>query len=86
MQDEKAPTTATRKADMILWLKNHHIPVATDMLKPELYELIKKHKPREKKYEIAWNDREHGHTVVRLSPYHSNLNPIELIWANIKTL
>ena len=27
---------------------------------------------------------EHGHMVVRLPPYHSELNPIELIWGQIK--
>lgn len=27
---------------------------------------------------------EHGHTVVRLPPYHCDLNPIELIWALAK--
>lgn len=25
-----------------------------------------------------------GHTVLRLPPYHCSLNPIELIWADIK--
>jgi transposase len=27
---------------------------------------------------------EKGHTVLRLPPYHPDLNPIELIWANVK--
>ena len=27
---------------------------------------------------------EHGHTSLRLPPYHPQLNPIELIWAEIK--
>lgn len=26
----------------------------------------------------------HGHTVLRLPPYHPDLNPIELIWGDIK--
>ena len=84
MQTEKAPTTATRKADMIAWLQNKGISFAADMLKPELYELIKRYKPREKKYVIDEIAREHGHEIVRLPPYHCDLNPIELIWANIK--
>ena len=84
MQEERAPTTATRKGDMITWLQSKNIPFVPDMLKSELYEIIKKHKPREKKYEIDRMAREHGHTVVRLPPYHCDLNPIELIWANVK--
>jgi RPA family protein len=27
---------------------------------------------------------EHNHLVLRLPPYHNDLNPIELLWANIK--
>ena len=84
MQAERAPTTATRKATMIEWLESKHIPYTPDMLKAELYEIIKRHKPREKKYVIDQIAREHGHEIVRLPPYHCDLNPIELIWANIK--
>ena len=85
MQSEKAPTTATKKADMAGWLQSKNIPFTGDMLKPELYELVKRHKPREKKYIIDGIAREHGHEIVRLPPYHCDLNPIELIWANIKS-
>ena len=27
---------------------------------------------------------EHGHRVLRLPPYHCDLNPIELIWGDLK--
>ena len=26
----------------------------------------------------------HGHKVIRLTPYHCDLNPIELIWSQVK--
>ncbi|KAJ8317682.1 hypothetical protein KUTeg_005586, partial [Tegillarca granosa] len=29
--------------------------------------------------------REHGHKILRLPPYHADLNPIELIWADLKS-
>ena len=28
---------------------------------------------------------DHGHTVIRLPPYHPDLNPIEQIWGIVKT-
>ena len=28
---------------------------------------------------------EHGHTGIRLPPYHTDLNPIEKIWGIVKT-
>ena len=81
---EKAPTSATRKAEMIEWLDRHGIGHAADLLKPELYELIKMHKPDQKKYVIDTLAALHGHTVVRLPPYHCDFNPIELIWGQVK--
>lgn len=62
MQSEKAPTTATKKGDMITWLQNKNIPFTQDMLKAELYEIIKRHKPREKKSEIDRIAQEYGHS------------------------
>ncbi|PSN38202.1 hypothetical protein C0J52_20747, partial [Blattella germanica] len=31
------------------------------------------------------NAKNHGHEVLRLPPYHCTLNPIELVWARLKT-
>ena len=84
MHTEKAPTTATKKADMIKWLQEKKITCYPDFLKSEIYEIIEQHKPRENKYLIDQIAAKHGYTVVRLPPYHCDLNPIELIWANIQ--
>ena len=53
------------------------------MLKPELVALVKKHKMATV-YKSDVIIREHGHEVLRLPPYHCDLNPIELIWSQIK--
>ena len=37
-----------------------------------------------KKYLIDTIAKDAGHKVVRLSPYHCQYNPIELIWAQVK--
>ena len=36
------------------------------------------------RYRIDQLFREAGHTVLRLPPYHCDLNPIELIWSQLK--
>jgi hypothetical protein len=54
------------------------------MFKPELYSLIKLRKPQFKTFEIDALLAEHGHSALRLPPYHLVLNPIEPIWALIK--
>jgi hypothetical protein len=41
-------------------------------------------KPRFKTFKIDALLFEYGHPALRLSPYHPDLNPIELIWASIK--
>lgn len=54
------------------------------MLKPELYQPIKNNKKRYLKYKFDVLLAEYGHTVLRLPPYHPDLNPIEKIWATVK--
>ena len=50
------------------------------MLKPELLELCKKNKSAP----VYVVDEAHGHCAIRLPPYHSDLNAIELIWGDLK--
>ena len=81
--DSISPTSSTRKEDMKIWLRNKNIPFDDNLLKPELYELIRKNKP-EKIYVTDQLIQSHGHLVLRLPPYHCDLNPIELLWGIIK--
>ena len=50
--------------------------------KPQLYEKIKQNKQIPKTDVVAMS---HGHFVLRLPVRHCELNPIELIWANVKS-
>lgn len=79
----KAPTSSTRVADIKQWLHDNNVPFDTKFTKPLLLNLVKKHKPAPI-YEIDELLSEFGHTVVRLPPYHCDLNPIELIWSLAK--
>ncbi|XP_023210880.1 uncharacterized protein LOC111639341 [Centruroides sculpturatus] len=54
------------------------------MLKIELLDIVKKIKHKYDKYIIDEMAKEIGIDVLRLPPYHCNLNPIELIWADMK--
>ncbi|XP_048488416.1 uncharacterized protein LOC125491173 [Plutella xylostella] len=79
----KAPTSASKVAEIKLWLLENNIPFDPATRKPLLLALVKKHKPTPI-YEIDELLGEHGHIVMRLPPYHCDLNPIELIWGQAK--
>jgi hypothetical protein len=66
------------------WLLKNKIPFSGDLLKTELYTLIRLHKPRHKRYILDDLLSAHGHTVLHLPPYHPDLNAIENIWGNVK--
>ncbi|KAK7590194.1 hypothetical protein V9T40_001807 [Parthenolecanium corni] len=80
----KTPTTATKKADIVQWLATHDIIVQEkDYLKPELLLFVKNLHIQEQ-YVVDEMALDSGHIVLRLPPYHCELNPIELIWADVK--
>ena len=80
----KSPTTSNKKGEIQAWLEEDGIEYAEDMLKVELLELVSKHSPP-KSYYVDELAKEKGHEVIRLAPYSCDLNPIEMIWAQLKT-
>ncbi|XP_072377806.1 uncharacterized protein [Diabrotica undecimpunctata] len=54
------------------------------MLKVELLQLVAPRKAEYNKYVIDELAKAQNKTVLRLPPYHCELNPIELIWADAK--
>lgn len=83
-QYDPAPTSNAKKADMQQRLMEKGIAYEESMLKPQLYKLIKLSKEQHKKYSIDQILAENNHSVLRLPPYHPELNPIEMVWAAIK--
>lgn len=79
----KAPTSSSRVDEIKLWLLKNNIDFDPTLRKPSLLSVVKRNKPRPI-YAIDELLGEYGHTVVRLPPYHCDLNPIELIWARVK--
>ena len=45
VQEDKYPVQASRKADMQAWLTKHNVAWSNDMLKVELLELCRTHRP-----------------------------------------
>ena len=80
---EKQPTTSTRKADIQAWLQKHNISFDDSMLKSELLLLVRFNSvPTVYKTDIFAEAA--GHCVLRLPIAHCELNPIELVWAQVK--
>nr|CAH7744240.1 unnamed protein product [Callosobruchus chinensis] len=83
-QAERLPTSGSRKSEMQDWLREKGIPFDDTCVKAELYAIIKQYKPANITYVIDEMARRCGISVLRLPPYHCELNPIELIWAQVK--
>jgi transposase len=84
VQVEKFPTSSTTKVNMQKWLTDHAISWEQNMNKPVLCNIIKQHKDKFKKFRIDALAEESGFNVLRLPPYHCDINPIEQIWSQIK--
>jgi hypothetical protein len=66
--DNPTPTTSSRKGEYVDWLHKREIPFTPDMRKPELYNLIKRHKPQLTSYVIDKKATDLGFKVIRLPP------------------
>ena len=54
------------------------------MPKAVIYQKVKENKARFLRYRVDDMAEAAGHKVLRLPPYHCELNPIELIWSQVK--
>jgi hypothetical protein len=73
------PTTNARKSEMLSWFDKHGIWYSSDMTTVEVYDLIKMHKQQYETFVIDGLLAKHAHMVIRLPPYHPDLNPKEKI-------
>lgn len=88
--ESRNPTTSWRKANIQNWLKKHNI----DYLEKDTIPILlckAKQKPLQKEYVLESITKRYCQTekkdvrILRLPVGHSELNPIELIWAQIKS-
>ena len=61
----------------------HGLDATTYSTAPELLTLVKQYKS-DLRYRIDQVTREAGHMVLHVPPYQCDLNPIEMIWAQLK--
>ena len=81
----KMPTSKDTKIVIINWLNSNNIEFPKISTKIDLLKIVKLHSEKFPKiYSMDQMAELHGHRVLRLPPYHSELNPIELIWVQIK--
>lgn len=81
---ENGPTTKWKKAQLIEWLLGRGIECDESLIRTELWELVKQEKPKYEKQAVDEMAAAQNIAVLRLPPYHCELNPIELVWAQVK--
>ncbi|XP_011558594.3 uncharacterized protein LOC105389210 [Plutella xylostella] len=82
-QINKKPTMSSLKSEMQQWLENQGVQHHSAMRKCDLMKIIDEQNTG-KHYKIDEILNENGHIVLRLPPYHPDLNPIELVWGHVK--
>ncbi|CAG7827108.1 unnamed protein product [Allacma fusca] len=84
-----APRLGSRKDVLLSYLiqqkaAGKNLPQLENLRRFELESLVKKLKSETPQYRVDALAREYGHKIVRLPPYNCDLNPIELVWADVK--
>ena len=70
-----------RKQQLIDWLKEKNVTIPDKALRAELWTMAKVEREKYSSKVVDEIAMRAGHTVIRLPPYHCELNPIELAWA-----
>jgi len=81
---EQIPGSTWKKANILKWLQEKNVHVDTSYVKAELLDLVQKHKLAFDKYVVDEVAKAHNKIVLRLPPYHFELNPIEQAWSMVK--
>ncbi|XP_027845356.1 uncharacterized protein LOC114125783 [Aphis gossypii] len=81
---EQIPVPSWKKENIIKWLQEKNIQVDNSFVKAELMDLVRKHKLPYDKYVVDELAKAENKFVLRIPPYHFELNPIELAWSIVK--
>ena len=78
---ENYPTIKWRKQQFVDWLTEKNMTFPVKELRVELWTLVKSEREKFPDKIMETVAKEYGHEILRLLPYHCELNPIELTWA-----
>ena len=78
------PKGSWKKRRMLDYCNEHNIAVNHSDLKTVIWDKLKKYVDDHIKPTIVSMAEAAGHKVVFLPPHHSDLQPIKLVWANVK--
>ena len=78
---ENYPTSKWRKQQLVDWPTEKNITLPDKALRAELWTLVKSEREKFPDKVMETVAKEYGHKILRLPPYHCELNPIELTWA-----
>ncbi|XP_022162788.1 uncharacterized protein LOC111028449 [Myzus persicae] len=84
VKKDPVPTANWKKEDIINLLKSKDIVFDKPMVKFRLLDKVNEIKPLHTKYVIDEEALKTNRHVLRLPPYHAELNPIELAWSAVK--
>lgn len=84
VKKDPLPTMAWKKNQIVEWLISKGCVVDTSLVKHHLMEKVTEIRHRYDKYVIDEEASKYGKKVLRLPPYHCELNAIELAWSVVK--
>ena len=76
---ENTPMSNWTKPKLLKYLENKNVPIPKKALRKELWVLARQKAAEEPRFKVDDLVKEYGHEVLRLPPYHCDLNPIERI-------
>lgn len=85
VKKDPIPVMSWKKSDIIGWLENKGEIVTQPTIKALLLERVGQLKTQYDKYIIDEYAKDNNKTVLRLPPYHFELNPMELGWSSEKS-
>lgn len=83
VKQELVPNMGWRKEKIQEWLLKKDIYFGETYTKRELIKVVASFKP-EVQFRVDEMAKAGGHEVLRLPPYHCELNPIEMVWSEVK--